>query len=389
MRLWSVFRKSMREQTRDLLVLSLSLVFAPFFVFLYWLFFPSGSTTYGVMILNNDVSLQLSDGATFSASVEMIEALKEVTYANGQPFLEVEPVSDREGAEQRLKDRDAALLLIIPADFSHTIYSAHQGQEPEAAAVTFIGDLTNPYYAVAAVMAGAGLDQYVQMVTNEQRPILVEEIALGASAARTEFEVYVPGLLVFAVVMLIFQASMVIAQEVESGTLRRLQITRMTAFDLLGGVSATLVLFGALAVVLTFLAAWGLGFRSQGPIWVAVLIGVLTSFSVIGAGLVVAAFSKTVNQAFLIANFPLVFFMFFSSAIFPIPRVPLFEIAGRTIGLFDVLPPTHAVVALNKVLTLGAGIGDVAYELAALIILSAAYFAAGVWLFQRNHLRAS
>jgi len=84
----------------------------------------------------------------------------------------------------------------------------------------------------------------------------------------------------------------------------------------------------------------------------------------------------------------LALFMFFSGAVFPIPRVTLFTVGGRAIGLYDVLPPTHAVVALNKVLTLGAGLGDVIYELAALLILSAVYFAAGVWLFSRTHLRA-
>jgi ABC-2 type transport system permease protein len=71
-----------------------------------------------------------------------------------------------------------------------------------------------------------------------------------------------------------------------------------------------------------------------------------------------------------------------------VPRVSLFSLGGRTIGLYDILPPTHAVVALNKVLTLGAGLGDVAYELTALLVLSVIYFAAGVWLFQRAHLRA-
>jgi hypothetical protein len=45
-------------------------------------------------------------------------------------------------------------------------------------------------------------------------------------------------------------------------------------------------------------------------------------------------------------------------------------------------------LALNKVLSLGMGLGDVAFELIALLVLSALYFAAGVWLFQRMHLKA-
>jgi ABC-2 type transport system permease protein len=215
------------------------------------------------------------------------------------------------------------------------------------------------------------------------------EEPLGASAARSEFENYVPGLLVFAVVMLVFLAAMTVTREVEAGTLRRLQITRMTSLDFLGGISASLALIGVAQVVLTFLTALALGFHSQGPLWVAILVGIVTSFSVIGAGLVVACFSKTVTQAFLAASFPMVLFMFFSGAIYPVPRVSLFVLAGRTFGLYDVLPPTHAVVALNKVLTLGAGPGDVIYELTALFTLSMLYFAAGVWLFRRTHLKAA
>ena len=60
---------------------------------------------------------------------------------------------------------------------------------------------------------------------------------------------------------------------------------------------------------------------------------------------------------------------------------------GHAIGPYDVLPPTHAVVALGKVLTLGAGLGDVAFELSALLVLSVAYFGLGVWLFGRRRLK--
>jgi hypothetical protein len=43
-------------------------------------------------------------------------------------------------------------------------------------------------------------------------------------------------------------------------------------------------------------------------------------------------------------------------------------------------------VALNKIFTLGAGLGEVAFELAALTALTLAYFGAGVWLFQRTQM---
>ena len=388
MRMWKVFIKSLREQARDLLTLSLSLVLAPCFVFLYWLFFPSGgSTTYDVMVLNNDKAVISSDGSTISASEDLLDALLEVTYTNGQPILNIKLVDDQSLAEAKLKDRKTEVLLIIPETFSETILAFQMGMEVEPVTVTFIGDLTNPYYAVAAVMANAGLESYVQFVTEDIRPIQVNEIPLGDSAGRTEFEIYVPGMLLFAIVILVFQASMVIAYEVESGTLQRLKITKVTTFELLGGISASVIVIGVINLLLAFGTAVALGFHSHGPLWVAILIGVITTISVIGVGLMVAAFSRTVSQAFIIANFPLVFFMFFTGVAFPIPGVALFTLGDHTIGLYDILPPTHAVVALNKVMTLGAGLKEVTFELLALVILSILYFALGVWLFNRNQMK--
>ena len=49
----------------------------------------------------------------------------------------------------------------------------------------------------------------------------------------------------------------------------------------------------------------------------------------------------------------------------------------------------HMGHALNKILTLGMGFEDVLYEIVAMLILSVIYFAAGVWLFKRTHMRAA
>ena len=65
----------------------------------------------------------------------------------------------------------------------------------------------------------------------------------------------------------------------------------------------------------------------------------------------------------------------------------MFNIGEQVVGLYDILPPTHAVAALNKVFVLGAGVGEIWYELAGLLILTVIYFLIGVWLFQRTHLR--
>jgi ABC-2 type transport system permease protein len=377
----------MLDQFRDLTVLGLTLIFAPLFVYLYWLFFPSGSTTYGVLVVNHDLGAQRSDGSILMAGEEVIKALNAVSYADGNPLLKVRIVDGVGEAEVQLRERRGTAFVEIPADFSEKLLARQEGVPSGATTLTFGGDLTNPYYAVVAIMATSAVDGYVQSITGSQPVIQYLEQPLGGSAARTEFETYLPGILIFAAIMLIFTASMTVTREVEAGTLRRLQISRMKTWEFLGGITASLVVVGVVAVLIAFGTAVALGFRSQGPLWVAILIAALTSVSVIGVGMVVAAFSSTVARAFVIANFPLGLFMFFSGVIYPIPQVPLFTLAGRTIGLYDILPPTHAVVAFNKIMNLGVGFEDVLFELGALATLSLLYFAIGVWVFQRRHMR--
>ncbi len=381
MRLIRVFLKSMREQLRSYWLLILSISIAPVFVLLYWMITGGGSTTYRVLVINHD------EQAATSVSAAVIEKIQQLRYANDQPILKVTLIEDQSAAETKLRNREATALLVFPDNFSSTLLSAESGRKVEPVKLTVIGDLTNPYYPLVSIMAVSAVDEYVKEMIGQTSPVVLNEIPLGGSGARTEFEMYVPALLILAVVMLIFQVAMTITREVENGTLRRLQMTKMTAFDLLGGISLTQVLIGVVCVLFTFLTASLLGFSSQGSLWVAILIGAVTSFSIVGIGLMIACLARTVSEAFIYSNFPLIFLMFFTGAVFPIPPMPIFTVAGRTIGMFDFLPPTHAIVALNKVLTLGAGLKDVAYELCMLLILSALYFGIGVWLFNKLRLK--
>jgi ABC-2 type transport system permease protein len=382
-----VFRKTLQEMKRDLWVVGLTLAFAPLFVWLYWLWFQGGSTSYRVLVINHDQGVTLPGGSRFVAGDELVEAIREVTYADGKPLLSATHVDSIEEAENLLRERAAVAFVEIPTDFSQTILALQAGDRSVSTKIVFGGDLTNPYYTFVGVLAITAIEGYVQGITGQQPIIQYIEQPLGASGARTEFEIYVPGVMIFAVIMLVFQAAMSVAREIESGALQRLRLTPMTAFDLLGGITTALLLVGIAAILLTFVTAVALGFHSQGSLWTAMLIGTITTLSIIGIGMIVACFTRSVSQAFVVANFPLGLLMFFSGAIFPVPPVKIFTIGERVISLYDLLPPTHAVAALNKILTLGASPGEVVYELGMLAALSLLYFGIGVVIFQRLQMR--
>jgi ABC-2 type transport system permease protein len=387
-KLWRVFWVSLREQLRSPWDLLMVLAIAPMFIWMYWSFVGGGSTYYKVLVLNQDQGRCPVGDPAQSCGAQALERLAQLHYDNGDPLLKVLPVSSRAEAEKLLRERSAAALLIFAPDFTAALSSPQPATGSAGPQVTFVGDLSNPYYSTAAVLANATLESYLREVTGQPSPVQIAEEPLGGSATRTEFEIYVPGLLIAAGTMMLFSVAIAVTRQIESGVIRRLQLTRLTAFDLLGGTGLLYLLISLVSVLLSFWTAQALGFRSQGPIWVAIWVCILTGIAVIGVGLLTACFSGTVGRAAIIVNFPLLLLLFFSGAVFPLGDVDLFTLGGRTFGLFDLLPQTHAVIALNKIASRGAGGGDVAFELVALSILTALYFAAGVWLFNHHYLSA-
>ena len=389
MKLLGVFRTCLREQLRSPWDLLLSMAIAPFFLVLYWSFMSGGSTSYAVLVMDQDTGPCVTGEAGRSCASQAIDEMRRAAYQNGDPLLKVSVAGDRANAERNLRDREATALLIFPAGFSDAVRAAREGVAAQSASITLVGDLNNPYYAVAAVVASAAVDGYVRAATGQAGPLAWREEALGGSASRSEFESYVPGLLIIAVTMTMVSVAIAVTRQIEAGTVRRLRITRMTALDFLGGLCLFYMLVSAVSLALALWVAQALGFRSQGPLWLAAVICLLTSFSVIGIGFITACLSGTTAKATIVVNFPVLLLFFFSGAAgFPMPKLDLFAVGGRTIRVLDILPHTHAVTALNKVMSVGVGPGGVTFELVALAALSIAFFGVGVALFRRMHLLA-
>jgi ABC-2 type transport system permease protein len=162
----------------------------------------------------------------------------------------------------------------------------------------------------------------------------------------------------------------------------------MTAIEWFSAVSLTQIIVGLLAMLFTLLTAVVLGYRTSGSLTAMMVIGLLSSLSIIAISLLVAAFLRTIFDLLTIGCFPFFILMFFSGGMFPLPPLRLFAVGSRSININDFLPTTHTISALGKVLNDNAGLGDVAFDLAAILVLTVVFFAAGAWLFTRRHMRA-
>lgn len=390
MKLTGVIKKSTKEQWRHFWILVLTVTMAPFFVYVYYLIIESSKPSYDLLILNEDKGIRhLSEDINYGN--RLIEGLTKMREDHPGIPLTVKKAAGKSTAVNRVKNKKADALVIIPENFSqcvHNLKTSRETGEGPGVNIEFIGDLTNLNYMVSAIWANEFIDDYVSGATGKTRPMKIKETALGVSGNVDDFHLVVPGLLILSIIMLMLSAAIAIVTEVENKTLLRLKLSKLTALEFLSGVGFVQLVVGIVSILLTLLVAVSLGFKfTGGSFGILILIAVLTSISIIAFSLILAAVTKTANEVLIVGNFPLFLFMFFTGAAFPMKGKALFTIAGYPISLQGFMSPTHAIDALKKVLIMEMGITDILPEITALLVITVIYFIIGVWAFNRRHMK--
>ena len=220
-------------------------------------------------------------------------------------------------------------------------------------------------------------------------PLELRALTVSGVESLSDFELYVPGLLALALMMLMFTAASSFIKEKDKGTIIRLRISNMTTFEWLTAVSLTQVILGLFAVALTLVTAMALGYEISGSLVPLTVISLVSCLAIVAVALVVADSLRTIFDLMTIGSFAFLILMFCSGGMFPLPQLRVFAVGNRVVNVNDILPTTHSISALNKALNFGAGLSAVAIELGAIGVLTIALFASGTWLFTRRHMRAA
>lgn len=388
MMLLSVIKKSIKEQVRSFWILILTISMAPFFVMIYYLINESSVSSYSIVILNQDKGISLKSGYINYGDLIIENVNQEITDSMNLP-VRVRIIDDRSVGINRIKNKQADAFIIFPPDFSEIIKSVSENLSSESTEVEFIGDLTNFDYMVSAIWIDEVMDQTFFTLSGFQRPFTIRETFLGVSGDINEFDVYIPGILVISIIMLMFTTSIAIITEVENKTILRLKLSKVGSFRLLGGVSIVQLLVGMISVFITLLTAIWMGFNYSGSLFILLFISILTCLSIIAFSLIIAGFTKSVNEILIVGNFPLFLFMFFSGAAFPMQGNEIFSISGYPISIQGLMSPTHAISALKKTLIYGMGISEIIPEILLIIFLTILYFLIGVWIFKKRHMKVA
>lgn len=373
MRIAAVIRKAFIMQLRDYWALLLTILSAPFFIFIYYVITSGGSVTYTVHYLYENTADSLG------IKKVLTKELNSVQYSNGAQALEIKETNDTANTFRMIRDRNVDLMILFPVGFSDSL------QRGGTADFSVFGEASNPKYSIALIFTVTGIENIVSHFSHVKPAYTFNERFLGNSQAKTEFDVYVPGIFIFSIIMLILSASLSIIRDVEDKTMIRLKLSRMTVWDYLGGNTVVQWFIGMLSFALTYGLAVMLGFQSQGAFLPVMVVCSLTILSVLAICLILIAFCKNAAMVMIVGNFPLFILMFFTGSMIPLPRHELF--AGFAWN--DILPPTHAVVALNKIFTFGATLKDIKYEIGMLLVLTFIYAMVGVYLFMKKHMKTT
>ncbi len=386
MKIISIISKSLKEQLRSYWVLLLSLSMGPFFIFVYFLITESSQSQYKVIIVNNDEGM-LQNGQSLNHGNYLTTYLKNTKSDTFSiPFSVIEATDKISGIES-VKNKKADALIIINDDFSQKIENRKQNDSLAVPEIEFIGDLTNTNYLISAVWANEIINEYARLATHNNRIIGIKETALGTSALMTSFDMIVPGILIVSLIMLMFTASIAFVSEIENKTIMRLKLSKLTAFEFLGGISVVQLMVGIISVLLTLLTAKALEFHYTGSVLIMIVIAGLTSLSIISFSLIIAAITKSANEVLVVGNFPMFLFMFFTGAAFPLNSEALFTLAGYPINIQGLMTPTHAISALNKTLIMNMDVTSIIPEIISIIFLTLVYFLIGGYIFKQRHLK--
>lgn len=365
MSLKAVIAKEIRQRMRDRLTLILTIFTVPFF-----------TMAYGLVFSQETVHVAVAKPTTSVGHI-LLQSVLGARTPDGENLFNLHLVADASVLREQVEAGIWNAGVILPT----TVITGSQSPPR----IVMLGPVQRPH----TMLTFAKLERILrgslaQLDPNQpQTPVFAWEEA-GPSGPETTFDQFVPGLLAFAIIMLIFSSTLALSREIERGTLLRLQLTAIKPWHLVAGMGLVQVLLGIICVAITLATAVILGFQAKGSLLEALLFVSLGCLSSIGIGLIIACLMKTTARSFLVASFVMFLLLVFSGIVFPKPTGIMTTFMEHKIAWVDILPTTHLRVALDRILASGWTSARLEYQFIWMAVQSLVILGAGVFLFGKQ-----
>lgn len=292
-------------------------------------------------------------------------------------------VTGPEEGDRALRDGRASFVVVIPPDFERNVV---RGLKPD---ILLAADASDPSASGAAVAALAGI---VQGAVAETLTGPLAQPGAGVSPVgvivhrqfnpegRTATNI-VPGLLAIIMSMtMVMITAVAIVRESERGTMEALLATPVRPLEVMVGKIAPYVVVGYVQT-LVFLVAGRFIFDVP-------FLGAFPAFALgfnlyivanLALGFLISTVARSQMQAMQLSFFTLLPSILLSGFMFPFAGMPGW---ARAIG--EAIPATHFLRLTRKVMLKGAGMADVAQDVAAIVAIMAVIVLAAMLRYRRT-----
>lgn len=341
------------------------------------------------------------------------EVLMKVEHEDTDKMMfNVKVVETRAEGEDMIKDEEAVVLVVIPANYSSAIqgnvdkavveelrghgFPANMSSDDYSNAVIELsGALGNFDFSFTASLVQGQIYGYVNAMYSMIRytvgselpggPVVIEGgsvnalyVSVGDTESFTIFDWQAPGIVIFALMMTAIYVSLTLATEVKNRTLQRLRLTKMSAVDMMGGTTIRWMFVGAFQTVVLIVVVLALGTKVAGDLGPTMaylfLISMVAILASIALGLIISSFVDDPEQAGNIGTAIVVPMSFLTGAFFPMD-----------LAFAQVLPWTQAAHAMKQAMLYAdftqANV-HLMYALAGAIVV----FIIGVLIFKKKRL---
>lgn len=262
-------------------------------------------------------------------------------------FVRVATVSSLSGVNDAVEKKNALLVAVIAPDFAERLSAG------EAAPVELIADGRNSTTAQLA----AGYFSQIASAMNEKlgfAPSLKVRLLYNVNNITQWF--IMPGLiLMISMLQTVVLSSLSIAREKEQGTFEQLLVTPLSTGEILFAKALVPMLIGCFQSGLIFAAClWWFEIPFAGRFTQILLIEGLFLLSVVGLGLAISAYAKSMQQALLLVIVCLVPMVLLGGLFTPVENMPD---AVQVLTWID--PLRFGLVAIRRVYLAGAGWAEV------------------------------
>jgi ABC-2 type transport system permease protein len=366
----------------------LFLFLMPFFMLIMTGFiFPTGSTYTDVPVALVDLDQSPASGQL----IAQIQALNEKS--NMMDFT----VAASEGDARTLITRGQVYgAIIVPRGFGAEQALGRQSN------ISVLSDNSQPQLSM--VMQGLGT-QVIGIIGSMQGAMKVQMLSVKANQTvdpqaviaplkvnaqgtvpgdMNYFSFVAPGLLMMIVMMgAMTGIPRAIAHEKEIGTFDGILAAPVNEISIIMGKTLAQTVRGFIqGIIVMAIAMLIFGVNVQGSLLLTGGVLLLGIFSFIGLGILLTALSNNEETAMIlmtVLQFPM---MFLTGVFFPIQQMPWFMQY-----VSQALPLTYAVIAMRKVMILGAGVEDILPEVAILVVFGAIMLAIAIPVFRRAMTR--